>query len=364
MTAGSAPMGALALDNGLARTPYQGWNTFYGLGESFDQAVIQSVADAIVSRGLQAAGYRYVWIDGGWRKGTRDATGNITVDSARWPGGMKAVADYVHTKGLLAGIYTDAGSDGCGGSGQGSYGHYQQDANQFAAWGYDALKVDFCGGTKQQLDPAVAYGQFRDALLANTSNRPILFNICNPFTPGASPWSPNYPGFAQSVYNSYSFGPSIGNSWRTDTDVGFVRNIQFRDVLRNLDHNASHPEADGHGHWNDPDSLGPELRMSRIEAQTQFTMWSVSAAPLIIGSDVRALSQDAINMLTNPDVLAVNQDVNGVQGAPISTLGDGQVWVKPLANGDRAVTLLNRGSTALTISTDAKAVGMSQASRY
>jgi alpha-galactosidase len=364
MAAGSAPLPIRALDNGLARTPYQGWNTFYGLGESFDQTTIQSVADAIVSRGLNAAGYRYVWIDGGWWKGTRDATGNITVDAGRWPGGMKAVADYIHAKGLLAGIYTDAGIDGCGGAEQGSYGHYQQDANQFAAWGYDALKVDFCGGTKQKLDPATAYGQFRDALLANTSNRPILFNICNPFTPGASPWSPNYPTFKESAYNSYSFGPSTGNSWRTDTDVGFVRNIQFRDVLRNLDHNASHPEAAGPGHWNDPDYLGPELGMTRIEAQTQFTMWSVSAAPLIIGSDVRALSQDAINMLTNPDVLAVNQDVNGVQGAPISTLGDGQVWVKPLANGDRAVTLLNRGSTALTISTDAKAVGMIQASRY
>ncbi|HVS06155.1 MAG TPA: NPCBM/NEW2 domain-containing protein [Candidatus Dormibacteraeota bacterium] len=357
-------MRALALDNGLARTPYQGWNTFYGLGDSFDQATIQSVADAIVSRGLKAFGYRYVWIDGGWWKGTRDAAGNITVAAGRWPGGMKAVADYIHAKGLLAGIYTDAGSDGCGGAGQGSYGHYQQDANQFAAWGYDALKVDFCGGTKQQLNPADAYAKFRDALLANASHRPILFNICNPFTPGSSPWSPNYPGFAQSVYNSYSFGPSTGNSWRTDTDVGFVRNIQFRDVLRNLDHNASHPEAAGPGHWNDPDYLGPELGMTRVEAQTQFTMWSVSAAPLIIGSDVRALSQDAIDMLTNPDVLAINQDGNGVQGTPISTQGDGQVWVKALANGDRAVTLLNRGTTPLTISTDAKTVGMSRASRY
>jgi len=364
MIAGSAPLPVRALDNGLARTPYQGWNTFYGLGDTFNQATIQSVADAIVSRGLRAAGYRYVWIDGGWWTGTRDAAANITVDAGRWPGGMKAVADYIHSKGLLAGIYTDAGTDGCGGPAQGSYGHYQQDANQFAAWGFDALKVDFCGGTKQKLDPAVAYGQFRDALLANASNRPILFNICNPFTPGASPWSPNYPTFKESVYNSYSFGPSTGNSWRTDTDVGFVRNVQFRDVLRNLDHNASHPEAAGPGHWNDPDYLGPELGMTAVESQTQFTMWSVSAAPLIIGSDVRALSQDAISMLTNPDVLAINQDANGVQGTPISTQGDGQVWVKPLANGDRAVALLNRGSTSLTISTDAHTVGMSQASSY
>src|SRR5256886_7724030 len=309
----SAPLRADALDNGLARTPYQGWNTFYGLGDSFDQATIQSVADAIVSRGLRAAGYRYVWIDGGWWRGTRDASGNITVDAARWPGGMKAVADYIHARGLLAGIYTDAGSDGCGGAGQGSYGHYQQDANQFAAWGYDALKVDFCGGTKMQLDPATAYGQFRDALLANTSNRPILFNICNPFTPGASPWTPNYPGFAQSAHNSSSFGPSTGNSCRTDTDVGFARTTQFRDVLRNLDHNASHPEAAGPGHWNDPDYLGPDLGMTIGDAQTQFAIWPVPAARLITGSNVCPPSPGAFNLLTNPDLLAAARDATAAR---------------------------------------------------
>jgi alpha-galactosidase len=115
--------------------------------------------------------------------GTRDADGNITVDAMQWPHGMKAVADYIHSKGLLAGIYTDAGQQGCGGTNQGSYGHYQQDVNQFAGWGFDAVKVDFCGGTALKLDPAAAYGQFRDALLNNSSHRPMLFNICNPFTP-------------------------------------------------------------------------------------------------------------------------------------------------------------------------------------
>src|SRR5437763_4032622 len=133
MTVGTTSVPANALDNGLARTPYLGWNTFYGLGDSFDQATIQSVADAIVSRGLRAAGYRYVWIDGGWWRGTRDASGNITVDAARWPGGMEAVADYIHARGLLAGSYTDAGSDGGGGVGQGRAGHSQQGAKHVAA---------------------------------------------------------------------------------------------------------------------------------------------------------------------------------------------------------------------------------------
>jgi len=353
---------ASALDNGLARTPYLGWNTYYGLGSSFDEATIDSVADAMVSRGLSSAGYRYVWIDGGWWSGTRDAQGDITVDPAQWPHGMKAVADYIHAKGLLAGIYTDAGTDGCGGVNQGSYGHYQQDADQFAAWGFDALKVDFCGGTYLHLDPATAYGQFRDALLNNASPRPMLFNICNPFTPDRL--GPGDPPLERSAYYSYTFGPSTGNSWRTDTDVGFVHSVQWPDVLRNLDDDAKHPEAAGPGHWNDPDYLGPELGMTAVQAQAQFTMWSMVAAPLIVGSDVRALSPATISMLTNRDVLAIDQDRLGVQGTRISQQGNGDVWVKPLANGDRAIALLNRGSAPLTIRTSTDAAGLPRASRY
>ncbi len=356
------PSPAAALDNGLARTPYMGWNTYYGLGGNFNDQTIKSEADAIVSRGLKDAGYRYVWLDGGWWSGTRDANGNITVDPQQWPNGMRGVADYIHSKGLLAGIYTDAGANGCGGANQGSYGRYQQDVNQFASWGFDAVKVDYCGGTEQRLDPAKQYGQFRDAILHNASGRPMLLNICNPFTPGQ--YAPGYPPYDRSAYNSYSFGPTTGNSWRTDTDIGFVHNIQFRDVLRNLDANNAHPEAAGPGHWNDPDYLGPELGMTSTEAQTQFSMWTISAAPLIIGSDIRALSQQSITMLTNPEVIAISQDARGVQGTPISTQGNGQVWVKPLANGDRAVALLNRGTTAQTISTDASTIGMPHASRY
>lgn len=362
--AGATPR-ALALDNGLARTPYMGWNTYYGLGGSgFNDAKIRAEADAMVSRGFQAAGYQYVWLDGGWWSGTRDANGSITVDPNQWPNGMKAVADYIHSRGLRAGIYTDAGSTGCGGASQGSYGHYQQDVDTFASWGYDAVKVDFCGGTKQNLDPATQYGQFRDAILHDTPQRPMLLNICNPFPPGTSPWTPNYPPFDRSAYNSYSFGPTSGNSWRTDTDIGFVRNVQFKDVLRNLDHDAAHPEAAGPGHWNDPDYLGPELGMTSNESQAQFSMWTVVAAPLIIGSDISTLSADAVNMLTNREALDISQDPMGVQGTPISTEGNGQVWVKPLANGDRAVALLNRGTVPTTISTDANTIGLRHAPSY
>lgn len=359
-TAAAAPTGTPAswsVDD-LARTPYQGWNTYYGLGSSFDEQTIKAEADAIVDRGLKAAGYDYVWIDGGWWDGARNTDGSIAVDSRQWPDGMKAVADYIHSKGLKAGIYTDVGRDGCGGANQGSYGHYQQDANTFAAWGYDAVKVDFCGGENMHLDPATQYGQFRDALLANSSGRPMLLNICNPFVPetGAAP--------GRSAYDSWTFGPTTGNSWRTDTDIGFVHNVQYQDFLRNLDDDAKHPEAAGPGHWNDPDYLAPELGFTPAEAHAQFSMWSMLAAPLIIGSDVRALSDDSVAMLENREVLAIDQDTLGRQGTLLSQQGDAQVWVKQLADGDRAVALFNRGENATTISTTATAVGLPHAASY
>jgi alpha-galactosidase len=348
--------------NGLACTPYMGWNTYYGLGSQFNESTIVSAANAMVSSGLRDVGYNYVWIDGGWWNGTRDAAGNITVDPTQWPHGMAWVASYIHSLGLKAGIYTDAGANGCGGSNQGSYGHYQQDADQFAAWGFDAVKVDFCGGNKLGLDPATAYAQFSQALQNNSSHRPMLLNICNPFYPGEL--GPNDPPYNQSAYYSYAFGPNVANSWRTDTDAGFVHSIQWSDVLRNLDADAMHPEAAAPGHWNDPDYLGPELGMTPSEAQGQFTMWAMVAAPLMIGSDVRSLSNQTIAMLTNRAVIAVDQDSLGVQGTRIAQEGSGDVWVKPLANGDRAVAFLNRGSTPLTLSTTAAAVGLTQADRY
>lgn len=344
--------------NDLAKTPYQGWNTYYGLGSTFDEQTIKDEASAIVNRGLAAAGYNYVWIDGGWWSGTRDASGNITVSSTQWPDGMKAVADYIHSLGLKAGIYTDSGINGCGGPNQGSYGRYQQDVNTFAAWGYDAVKVDFCGSEQMGLDPATVYGQFRDALLNNSSHRPMLFNICNPFIPetGAAP--------GKTAFDSYKFGPSTGNSWRTDTDIGFSGDIQYSDMLRNLDADAAHPEAAGPGHWNDPDYLGPELGMTAAESQAQFSMWSIVAAPLIIGSDVTKLSDATISMLSNSEVLAVDQDPLGIQGTAISTVGDTQVWTKPLTGGDVAVALFNRGASPQVVSTTAEQVGLQHSGAY
>ena len=364
MTGKSAVRMAAAADRNpaLAATPYMGWNTYYGVGGIFDERTIMSVADSLIARGLAQAGYRIVWLDFGWASGRRDSSGQIVVDPRQWPHGLAWLTAWLHHHGLLAGIYTDAGSTGCDAQGVGSHGHYRQDADAFAAWGFDAVKLDFCGGAQEGFSPQVLDAQFASALGNNSSHRPMLLNVDNFWAPGhVGGGLPSYPN---SAYANYRWAPQLAQSWRTDTDVGFTSSISFADVLRNLDHDAAHPAAAGPGHWNDPDYLGPELGMSGNEAQAQLSMWAMEAAPLILGSDPRALSQQTITMLENPQVLAIDQDAGGVQGVPIQQKGSGQVWVKPLADGARAVALLNRGASALTISTSATAAGLVPASSY
>lgn len=340
----------------LAPTPYMGWNTYYGVGGHFDEATIESVASSLINSGLAQAGYRIVWLDFGWASGARNAAGELVADPNQWPGGMTALTDWLHRQGLLAGIYTDAGSSGCFGQGVGSYGHYQQDANVFAQWGFDAVKVDFCGAGQQGLDPRVLYPQFAAAINANASRRPMLLDVCNFWRPGQIDGT--NPSLASSSWASYQWAPQAAQSWRTDTDIGFPGNIVFANVLRNLDSDATHPEVAGPGHWNDPDYLGPELGMSSTEAQSQFSMWAMVAAPLILGSDPRALSTTSISMLENAQVIAVDQDPLGAQATLLSQSGSAQVWVKPLADGSVAVALFNRGTTGTHIGTTARAVGL------
>jgi alpha-galactosidase len=339
-----------------------GWNTYYGVGGTFDEATILSVARAILDRGLARAGYRIVWLDFGWASGERNRNGELVLDPHQWPHGLRWLTDWLHRHGLLAGIYTDAGLSGCHGKGVGSLGHYQQDADSFAAWGFDAVKVDFCGAGQAGLTPRPAYTQFANALANNSSRRRLLLNVCNFWVPGQI--NGTSPTYANSAYASYRWAPRIAQSWRTDTDIGFSRDIQFTNVLRNLDHDAAEPTAAGPGHWNDPDYLGPELGMTGSEAQAQLSMWAIVAAPLIIGSDPRALSPEAISMLENRQVIAVDQDPLGIQGTVVQHEGAGQVWSKPLAGGDAAVALLNRGAQSLRIDTDASRVGLRSAARY
>lgn len=295
-----------ATEQVLSPTPYQGWNTYFGLGGNFTEQSVREVADALVSRGLARAGYDIVWLDGGWQDPEpRTPAGDLRADRTRFPNGLKPLVDYIHAKGLRAGIYTDVGPYIPGRCGLGSGGgYYQRDADRFAAWEFDAVKVDFLCGIAADLDPKTAYTEFARALRNNASGRPMIFNLCNPVT---SPDWGDYPEEQQSTY-SWTYAPEIAQSWRTYTDVGFVGDIKFTDVLRNYDANARHPEVAGPGRYNDPDYLAPQLGMTDEEFRTQMTLWSVAAAPLVIGSDVRTLSATSVGILTDPDVLAINQD--------------------------------------------------------
>jgi len=346
----------------LAAVPYMGWNTYYGVGGVFDEGTILSVARSLLDRGLARAGYRIVWLDFGWATGQRDRAGELVIDRRQWPHGLQWLTGWLHRHGLLAGIYTDAGKTGCRDQGVGSLGHYQQDADRFAAWGFDAVKVDFCGAGQAGLAPRPAYKRFAKALADNSSHRRMILNVCNFWVPGQI--NGTLPTLADSSYANYRWAPRIAQSWRTDTDIGFTKDVQFTNVLRNLDHDAAHPTAAGPGHWNDPDYLGPELGMTSSEAQAQFSMWAILAAPLILGSDPRALSAASIEMLENRRVIAVDQDPLGIQGTVVDQQGAGQVWSKPLAGGAAAIALLNRGSVALEINTTASKAGLRSAMSY
>ena len=274
---------------------------------------------------------------------------------------MRWFTNTLHEAGLRAGLYTDAGSEGCGGAHQGSYGHYQQDVNTFAAWGFDAVKVDFCGGVRQKLNPRSAYTAFHQAIVHNSSHRPMLLSICDFLEPGQFNGTPTFDG---SAFSSYSFAPGVANSWRTDTDVGSPDDVAFSTVLRNLDADATHPEVAGPGHWNDPDYLGPDQGLSAAQFRTQFSMWAMLAAPLMISDNLTTMSSASLEAVSNQEVIAIDQDPAGIQGTLLSSSGEGQVWVKPLRGGSRAIALLDRGSSPVTISTSAAAAGLGTASSY
>ncbi|MFI1393629.1 glycoside hydrolase family 27 protein [Streptomyces sp. NPDC020681] len=338
-------------DSGLAPTPYMGWNTYYGLGTPTETQV-KSVADHLVSSGLRDSGYDIVWLDGGWQADTpRDVQGRLAAHPGRFPSGIPALVSYLHQLGLRAGIYTDAGTyDGGKSCGLGSRGHYEQDARQFAGWKVDAIKVDFLCGISAKLDPGPAFKEFSDAVAK--SGRRMLLNLCNPLT---DDWGlPHTP--EQDAHNAYVYGPTTADSWRTGTDIawGTPTAGQWPNVLRNMDANAWHPEAQGPGRYNDPDYLIPMRRLqdgsyelTEEESTTQFVMWAVMASPLVIGSDPRTLTKSMTDTLRNPEIIAVNQDPLAVQGVRIATDGAGDVYSKVLqGSGRRAVVLLNRSDQA------------------
>ncbi|MFD5779308.1 glycoside hydrolase family 27 protein [Streptomyces sp. NPDC126933] len=350
-------------DSGLAPTPYMGWNTYYGLGAPTEDQV-RGVADHLVSSGLRDSGYDIVWLDGGWQADTpRDGRGRLTAHPGRFPSGIPALVDYLHRRGLKAGIYTDAGTyDGGKSCGLGSRGHYEEDAKQFAGWKVDAIKVDFLCGISEKLDPGPAFKEFSDAVA--TSGRRMLLNLCNPLT---DDWGlPHTP--AQDAHNAYVYGPTSADSWRTGTDIawGTPTAGQWPNVLRNMDANAWHPEAQGPGRYNDPDYLIPmrkladgSYELSEEESTTQLVMWAEMGSPLVIGSDPRTLPQSMIDTLRNPEIIAVDQDPLAIQGVRVATDATGDVYSKVLqGSGERAVVLLNRSDRAAERTVDFADAGL------
>jgi len=349
--AGSSPT---YYDSGLDPTPYMGWNTYYGLGAP-TQSSVESVANYLITSGLAKAGYDYVWLDGGWQASPpRNAQGELTANPTEFPDGIPALVNWLHARGLKVGIYTDAGvynSADCGLASGGGY--YQQDADQFAAWQIDAIKVDFLCGIAEDMNPGPAFAQF-SAAVAN-SGRKMLLNLCNPLT---AAWGEPNPASDDAFYN-YTFGPTIADSWRTDTDIAYGTPTagEFADVLRNMDDNEAHPEAEGPGHYNDPDYLIPMRQLAgggyeldETQSTTQFVMWAEMASPLIIGSDPRTLPQSMIDTLENPEILAVDQDPLDIQGVAIDSNANGTVYSKVLSgDGRRSVVLLNRSDSPQTM---------------
>jgi alpha-galactosidase len=348
----SAPAAA-ALDNGLASAPPMGFNDWNAFGCNVDEQLIEQTADAMVANGMKAAGYRYVNIDDCWALPNRDAAGNLVADPAKFPHGIKAVADYVHADGLKLGIYNDSGTHTCSKSHgfPGSLGYEYQDALQFASWGVDYLKDDDCNQPADQQNVAATiqrYDTQRDALAkaAQVTGHKIVFSICEKTDFGV----PN------------SAWPEVGNLWRTTGDI----HDTFASMVTNFHKNVLLSDLAKPGAWNDPDML--EIGnggQTDAEYRSEFSLWSEMAAPLIAGTPIaeaggkQAASPASLAIYENKDVIAVDQDPLGRQGTVISSDNGHWALTKPLANGDVAVALFNETDTPATITTTATAAGLS-----
>jgi alpha-galactosidase len=328
----SSPVNARKFEH-LALTPPMGWTSWNHFACDIDEKLIRATADAMVTSGMKDAGYQYVNIDDCWH-GERDELGFIHPDPQRFPSGMKALADYVHAKGLKLGIYSDAGWKTCGGR-PGSRGYEYQDALIYAQWGVDYLKYGWCN--TEGLKAEGAYLTMREALYA--AGRPIVFSICE--------WGDNQP---------WLWGKDIGHSWRTSGDIYPCWDCEYNHgtwsswgVLRIIDMRPGIRIYAGPGHFNDFDMLEVGNGMSQSEDRAHFSMWAMLASPLIAGNDLRKMSTETRDILINKEVITVNQDKLGFQAFKYSSNDKLDVWFKPLENGDWAMALLNRENKPKTI---------------
>jgi alpha-galactosidase len=326
----------------LALTPPMGWNSWNTFTDQICDSLIRQIADSMVSTGIRDLGYQYVNIDDLWQLIERDDDGNIQINRVKFPNGIRAVADYVHSKGLKLGIYSDAARLTCGGV-AGSYGHEEQDARAFAEWGIDLLKYDYCYAPVSKDTAVVRYTRMANAL--KKTSRSIVFSVCE--------WGQREPWTWAAL--------SGGNYWRTTWDI---RNAWYRDIydeqhnsiMQIMDINAPLAEYASPGHWNDPDMLvvgiynNPEavvnvagaMSCTDIEYQSHMSLWCLMAAPLLCGNDIRNMNQPTKEILMNREIIAINQDPLGKQAKKIRDDGDMEVFAKPLADGSWAVGLLNR----------------------
>jgi len=320
----------------LALTPPMGWNSWNKFAcDGINETVLRGVADAMVSSGMKDAGYEYVVIDDCWQVG-RDSLGNIIADPKKFPSGIKALADYIHSKGLKFGIYSCAGRLTCAGR-PGSRGYEWQDARTYAKWGVDYLKLDWCNADGQTTKES--YTLMRDALYA--AKRPIVFSICE--------WGNSKP---------WDWASSVGHLWRTTGDIeNQWGKVMARDgkvwggsVIAILDMQNGLEKYAGPGHWNDPDMLEVgNGGLSPEEERAHFSLWCMIAAPLIAGNDLSNMSKHTQEILTNKDVIAIDQDRLGKEGYKILDGLDFEIYSKPLANDDIAICLFNRSARVMDV---------------
>ncbi len=325
---------APAQDTELARTPPMGWNSWNRFRLNITDALIRAQAEAMVTNGLKAVGYRYVVIDGGW-EGYHDADGVFHPDPQKFPD-MKALCDYIHSLGLKVGIHTSPGPKTCSGR-EASYGHEEQDAKTFARWGIDFVKYDWCSGEEvyKPGEMQAAYQKMHAALAA--TGRPMLYSLCQ-----------------YGMEDVWKWGASVGgHMWRTTSDI---QDNYFQMLVIGFGQNGLEKYA-GPGRWNDPDML--EIgngRMNDEEGRTQMTLWCILAAPLFAGNDLTKMSRATLETLTNPEVIAIDQDPAGIQGRRVWQEGPTEIWMKPLADGSKAVALFSRHGHVMNVTVNFKAL--------
>src|SRR5579863_1251257 len=356
--------------------PPMGWSSWNSFSNSVDAQIVMDQARAMAANGMQKAGYQFINIDEGWWLGQRDAEGNFVIDEKAWPalkdgekpGDMANIVRFIHGLGLKAGIYTDAGKDGCSMYpdlgpkyfNTGSEGHYEQDFLQFAKWGFDYVKVDWCGGDKENLDPAVQYAEIARAIAhaEQMTGHRLYFSLCEWGKQSPWTWAPHVGGIPADVWRTSGdiVDPIVASGEHRDRKAGFDK------MLANFDQGV-HPEAEHTGFYNDPDMMVIGMPgLSDAQNRVHMSLWAMSGAPLLVGADLAKLSAETLAMLINPAVVAVDQDALGLQAVKVAEPDKGvQVWAKPLsAPGTKAVLLLNRTGVSAHVSVAWKDLGFAE----